>query len=467
MSLEKSEIEAIDKEYYKRFLFYKPNKKQELFHAAGLVAQERLITGGNRSGKTYGGLIEASMHLRGAYYEKWNGYRFKEPISAWICGKEPKLIAQSLQKTLFGSPKQRIPGILHPDFVKNKRKSTNGEMYRNFDVPHVSGGFSEVAFKTYEQSRKAFEAAKINLILLDEEPPFDIYKECQMRTMKTSLTDDFRGMIIVCSTPLQGYSDFFNYFMDDRHPEDVKNSAWYAHIEWDDAEHLPEEEKKRLLASMSPHEIEARTKGIPWPGSGLVYPVPESMLICDPFEIPAHWARAYAIDFGWTNPTALLFGAHDRDNDILYIYGEYAVSERTPEKHAYALQSFGINWMPGVYDPAGRSSQQADGKTLVGLYREAGLKNLQAANNKKEEGILKVLQRMQAGQIKIFSTLVKTRSELRKYARDGDGIPNKKDDHLMDCLRYLVMSGLSIAVPKNFRSSQYQGRYYNSEPGYF
>ena len=143
-----------------------------------------------------------------------------------------------------------------------------------------------------------------------------------------------------------------------------------------------------------------------------------------------------------------LFAAHDRDNDVLYLYAEYAVSERTPQRHANELLKFGVNWMPGVYDPAGRNSQQADGKTLVGLYREAGLRNLSPANNSKEEGILKVLQRMQTGQLKIFNTLVKTRSELRKYARDEDGIPNKKDDHLMDAMRYIIMSGLGIARPE-------------------
>lgn len=460
------DIEQIEEEYYKRLLFYVPNKKQIAFHSAGLFCQERLITGGNRSGKTYCGLIELVMHITGIYPENWNGYKFNRPLNVWIAGKDSKLVGQSLQRALFGNQKQKLLGIIHPSLVKNKKRSTNGEMIRSFEVINYNGGFSEITFKTYEQGRTAFEAAKIDLILLDEEPPFDIYQECKMRTMKTSLTDDFRGMIIICSTPLKGQSDFFNYFMDDRHPEDTTNSIWYTHIEWDDAEHLPTEEKKRLLLSMSPHEIEARTKGVPWPGSGLVYPVPESMLLYDPFEFPDYWPRVYGVDFGWNHP-GFLFMAHDRDNNCLYFYAENSVPERTPEQHARALASFGIDWMPGVYDPAGKGSQQGDGKKPLSLYRQAGFNNLHKANNSKEEGILKVLQMMQAGQIKICTTLIKTRSELRKYARDEDGIPNKKDDHLMDCMRYIVMSGLSVAIPKNFTSQQYYGMYSNSAPGYF
>jgi len=457
-------IEQMEEEYYKRFLNYTPNKKQELFHIAGITAQERLITGGNRSGKTFCGEEEFSAHWTGIYNESWKGYRFDRPVRCWVAGKTAALIAETIQKDLFGDKEQNLRGMIHPSLIKEKKKSGNSEMYRTVYIRHVSGGASKITFKTYEEGREAFQAGKIDLALMDEEPPFNIYQECKMRTMATD--EHARGMIVVCSTPLKGYSDFFNYFMDDRHPEEVKDSRWHAHITWEDALHLPFEEKKRLLAGMSPHEIEARTNGIPWPGSGLVYPVPESMIICEPFEIPDYWPRVYGIDFGWNHP-AFLFAAHDRDNDVIYFYAEYSVPERTPDGHASALQTFGINWIPAVYDPAGKGSQQGDGKKPLNLYREAGFKNLHPANNSKEEGILRLLQRFQSGQAKIFTTCVKFRAELRKYARDEDGIPNKKDDHFCDVARYITMSGLQFAVPKNFNSQQYYGMYSNNTPGYF
>ena len=453
-------------EYHKSFMFYEPHAKQLLFHNAGLEAQERLITGGNRSGKTWAAELEFSFHVTGVYPSWWEGYRFKEPITAWIVGKTTAVVTETVQRDLFGDRDQLRMPILHPSYIADKpKRAGSSEMYRTVYVNHISGGKSKVTFKTFEEGREGFQGSKINLILIDEEPPFNIYQECKMRTM--GIAKDFYGMLMVSSTPLKGYTDFFNYFMDDRHPEEAKDSIWHAHITWDDATHLPEPEKKRLLAGMSPHEIEARTKGVPWPGSGLVYPVPESLLLCDYFDLPGHWPRVYGLDFGWTNPTAALFAAHDRDNDVVYLYAEYAVAERTPQHHAHELQKFGVNWIPGVYDPAGRNSQQADGKTLVGLYREAGLKRLSPANNSKEEGILKVLQRMQAGQLKIFNTLVKTRSELRKYARDENGLPYKKDDHLMDCLRYIIMSGLGIGVPANYQDPMYHNRYSTAhEAGY-
>lgn len=73
-------FKEIEEEYYKRFLDYIPNPKQEAFHIAGLTAQERWLGGGNRSGKTHGILREVARHLTGIYSEDWKGYRFNEPI---------------------------------------------------------------------------------------------------------------------------------------------------------------------------------------------------------------------------------------------------------------------------------------------------------------------------------------------------------------------------------------------------
>jgi len=458
--LDLSQETEIEKDYYRRFLFYKPNLKQRLFHAAGKYAQERLITGGNRGGKTYGSEIELGMHLTGNYPDSWEGHRYDHPIRSWVLGATATVIAQTLQRDLLGDKEQGIKGIIHESLIVDKRKAGNSSMYRDVYVSHVSGGVSKIEFRTYEEGREKLQSSKVEFVLMDEEPPMNLYNEIKMRTAST--TEGFHGMLAVSATPMKGYTEFFMYFMDGRHPQEVQDSRWHAHLEWADAEHLPAAEQKRLIAGMSPHEIEARTKGIPWMGSGLVYPVPESVFLCDPFIMPDYWPKVFGIDFGWHNPTAVLFAAHDIDNDVVYLYAEYAVSEKTPTAHANALMQFDILKIPGVYDPAGRGSQQADGKTLVGLYIEAGLRNMAPAKNSKEEGILTVLQRMQAGQIKVFSTLTKTLSELRKYSRDDKGIPNKKDDHLMDCMRYIVMSGLSLAKPMGQRPGDYSGTNYRS-----
>ncbi len=184
---------------------------------------------------------------------------------------------------------------------------------------------------------------------------------------------------------------------------------------------------------------------------GLVYPVAESNIICDSFKFPEFWPKVYGIDFGWNpSPTAVLFAAHDRDNDIIYLYDEYSDTEKTPAEHIYQLSQKGYNIanLVGVYDPAGKISSQQDGKNLVELYRKSGVHFLHKADNSKEKGLMAVLERMQHGRLKIFKNCTKTLKELRMYARDENGIPKKGNDHFMDAMRYIVISGLQYAVDR-------------------
>jgi hypothetical protein len=104
-------------------------------------------------------------------------------------------------------------------------------------------------------------------------------------------------------------------------------------------------------------------------------------------------------------------------------------------------------WIPGVCDPAGRGRSQVDGSQLIELYRRHGL-NLTPAVNAVEAGILEVWQRLSTGRLKIFSTLPHLLQELRLYHRAEDGKIVKAHDHCVDGLRYGVVSGIDIAVPK-------------------
>ncbi len=325
-------------------------------------------------------------------------------------------------------------------------------------IRHKSGGVSTISFKSYDQGREKFQGTAKHIIHLDEEPPRDIYLECLTRTMATR--ENFHGMIILTMTPLKGMTDMLLHFTQKedngkRAAEAVEGSKFYVIASWDDNPHLPQSEKVIFRQSMSPHELEAREKGIPSLGSGMVYPVAESIITCDPFEIPEYWPRGFALDFGWSpSPTAAIFFAHDRDNDVLYAYGEYGACNLTPQQHAVELMKQGAHWMPGVYDPAGHISSQQTGVNLVSLYRDSGIKNLFIANNKKELGVQTVLQRMQNEKFKIVKTLNKTLTELRMYARDESGLIPKGNDHFMDCIRYFIMSGIPLAQPKNLAKWQ-------------
>jgi hypothetical protein len=58
---------------------------------------------------------------------------------------------------------------------------------------------------------------------------------------------------------------------------------------------------------MLPHQIDARLKGIPVLGVGLIYPILEPEFVVDPFPILNYWPKVNALDVGW-NKTAAVWG---------------------------------------------------------------------------------------------------------------------------------------------------------------
>jgi phage terminase large subunit-like protein len=443
------------------FEHYKPNQKQLDFHATGLIAKERAFFAGNRCGKSLCTSAEWCMHLTGNYPDWWNGYRYDKPINLWVAGVTNAETYQSLKRYYTGDMGNL--GFIHPSLIVNKEPQKH-----LYYIQHASGGISKLRFKSYEQGEDAWQAETLDGVHLDEEPPYKIFSEAITRT--AAVTKDHHGMITMSMTPLKGMTSLMLKFMqttifnevgeetETRNvaPGEVHNSRSYILASHADAEHISDEEKARLFNSYSPHEREARTRGIPSLGSGLIYPVIESQLLCSPFQIPDHWPRCFGMDFGWHN-TAAVFIAHDQDNDVAYLYGEYLAGHLTPQHHAFELVKQGADWMPGAYDHAGEGATQDDGGNVVDLYQQAGIRNWKPADKRSvNKGIYTVLQRMETGKLKIFSNLTKLMTELRMYSRDDNGKVKKGNDHLMDAMRYGIVTGLPLARVKSSAINKYR-----------
>jgi len=213
---------------------------------------------------------------------------------------------------------------------------------------------------------------------------------------------------------------------------------------WDDIPHLDKATQKELIESTPPHLRDARSKGSPSLSGGAIYPVELSEVLVDPFQIPAFWPRCYALDVGW-NRTAALWGALDRSIDRWYFYTEHYRGKAEPSIHATAIKARG-EWIPGLIDPAARGRSQEDGRQLIVTYTELGLK-ITPSKNAVEAGLYDVWERLSTGRIKVFRTLQNWQAEYRLYRRDDDGNVIKKFDHLMDDMRYVILSGREIAIP--------------------
>ena len=209
---------------------------------------------------------------------------------------------------------------------------------------------------------------------------------------------------------------------------------------WDDVPHLTPESKAELLKTIPPYQRDARTKGVPQLGAGAIYPIAETDLQCDIFEIPEYWPRAYALDVGW-DVTAAVWGARDNQAGVIYLYSEHYRGHEEPAVHVSAIQGRG-KWIPGVIDPAANGRSQEDGSQLLVKYRAQGL-SLEPAKNAEEAGIFEVWNLMSGGRLRVFKNLSNWWKEFRGYVRDKHGrVKNSQKYHLMACTRYFALSGV-------------------------
>jgi phage terminase large subunit-like protein len=409
--------------------------------------RERLFSAANRTGKTTSGAYEAALHLTGLYPEWWDGTVFDHPVTAWGAGVSNESTRGVVQKELFGivsgsrngrkwvSGTGMIPYNLIEDLTWKQGVS---DMIDTAHIRNASGGISTLELKAYKQGRRAFEGQAVHFIWFDEEPPREIYSEAITRTATT------QGIIYTTFTPLLGVSETVKRFLEDGKAREYNDGVKaVTMMSWAETPHLDDKTIQELTASYSPHEIDARTKGIPSLGSGVVYPVPESHYVVEPFKIPKHFKRVYGMDVGW-NYTAVVWGAIDPETEIVYIYDDYKGEKGEPHNHAHAIKRRG-KWIHGVIDPAARSRGQKDGEQLLTAYRDLGL-SLIPAKNAVSSGLLMTYQLLSRGQLKVFKTCNSLLSEMRLYRRDEKGNIVKEDDHCVDGLRYLVVSGLDVAT---------------------
>lgn len=238
---------------------------------------------------------------------------------------------------------------------------------------------------------------------------------------------------------------------------EVTKDKWLTTAGWDDVPHLSKDKMAQMLAGTMPFLRDARSKGIPSLGAGAIYPIPESEFTVKPFAIPKFWPKSYALDVGW-NRTACLWGAYDRASDCIYIFTEHYRAHALPSVHAAAIHARG-EWIEGVIDPAARGRSQKDGEQLLVTYEDLGL-NISPAINAVEAGLYGVWERLTTGRIKVFSTCQHFFNEYRLYRRNEKGVIVKKNDHLMDCARYLVANcpdGFILEPPKVKNTQQYVG----------
>lgn len=275
----------------------KVHQKQLDFHKC--LKRNRWVFGGNRSGKTECGAVEAVWWARGIHPYRRN----RKNVSGWIVS-----LSYEVQREVAQS---KFLSYLNPDWIEDvvmlsgKKGSAEYGIIDYVLIKNVLGGTSKVAFKSCDQGREKFQGASLDFVWFDEEPPKDVYDECRMRVI------DRVGEIWGTMTPLKGltwvYDEIYLNSAGDR-------EVWHEHVEWADNPFLDEREVASLSSNMDEQTLASRRYGRFCEAEGIVYKEfsPERDII-PPFDVPFEWQDEISIDPGLNNPLACLFFAIDYD----------------------------------------------------------------------------------------------------------------------------------------------------------
>jgi len=396
---------------------------------------------GNQTGKTWSEGYHFACDITGDYPDDWKGFKFDHQLDTTVLGVDNTQLIDVTQKALFGDldpvTRKFSGGWVHPDEIDHVDPSQQKGLARKVYVKSRFGT-SAVALRAYTQAKTgqstlSFAGTIKDLIWADECPPDEMVGQLYMRTMNGNRGKG--GRIRFTMTPELGQTDLVTSFMEDLQP----GQLLIGPIDWDDCTHLTPEKQALILSGIPEHEHDMRKSGKPFFGSGLVYPIAENRIRCDPFDISPYtwWTVIRAIDLG-ISTNASVWLAYDPEQDIVYVVRAEAEKGQVISEHALATNKMWSH-APCVFPHDIENREKNSGKTARILYGESGLKHGVDFKNVDgsihvEPGVMLIYERMKAGRFKVFSDATAFWREFRMYHRK-DGKIVKKNDHVMDAMR--------------------------------
>jgi hypothetical protein len=183
--------------------------------------------------------------------------------------------------------------------------------------------------------------------------------------------------------------------------------------------------------------------------------------VVEPFEVPNGWTKIRAADFGFSSPSAILWGAVDYDNNI-WIYRELYISKVTADQLGRMIRE--VESGDGkIYDAVLDSScwaRRGDrGPSIAEMLNAEGcrFRPSDRSPGSRISGKIEVHKRLMVDEdteepgLRIFENcpnLIRQLSSLPLDKNNPEDVDTKAEDHAYDALRYMVSSR-----PTNIRTA--------------
>lgn len=442
---------------------YKPHEKQYDFHKS--AKKKKLYIGGNRSGKTTGGVCEG-------IWRATNRHPFRSDLNE-IGPTRGRVVAvdfvNGVEKIIFPQYKQWV----YPSALRGGAWETAYD--RQLRTLNFSNG-STIEFMSYDQDLDKFAGTSRHWVHFDEEPPKSIYIENMARLIDTD------GDFWITMTPVEGmtwvYDDLY-----EPNENDADGDVEIVEISTLQNPYLSRKAVESFINSIDVDDRTSRISGKFVQIGGRIYKTFDPTLggphvQLEPIEEPhVKFKRDYMIvvslDHGLNNPTAALWHAVDKQGYVTTFYEHYR-KEWTVDQHARHILEVNkkLRLTPDLYvaDPSIKNRNPITGTSIHEEYIKYGIPFI-LGNNDVAAGLVRVKRYLNPTtrlgkperprwqctpncsnliwEMKRYRWKTYTNKKLT-YENNAFEAPQKKDDHACDSLRYFIMTRPDLRAEDKF-----------------
>lgn len=367
-------------------------------------------------------------------------HRFRVVNCGRRFGKTTLAVLEMVAKAVYGNDRQicyiaptyaQARDIAWQELKRVSQPAINkvNESRLEITLNTTKGGTSIISLRGWE-SIETLRGQKFDFIVVDEIASMRNWASNWQEVIRPTLTDK-RGEVLFISTP-KG----FNHFYDLYNLQDTDVDYKSFHFTSYDNPNIPSDEIDKAKQEITEDRFAQEYLADFRKTEGLVYK--EFDRDRHLFEGDVNNVVEYiaGIDFGFTNPTAVIHIKRDYDNTY-WVTGEYYQTGRTDEQTSDYVKSCQFNT---VYpDP--------ENPVAIAMLNSKGINVAEVVKGKDSvmAGINRVRNLFKRNKIRIHKNCQNLISELetysypeKKHGQNEYENPIKDHDHAMDALRYAI-----------------------------
>jgi len=321
------------------------------------------------------------------------------------------------------------------------------------EIRNKFGGISIIKFSSWQSiiDKESLRGQKFHFIVMDEVSSYKNFWIGWEEIIRPTLTD-YQGEVLFIGTP-KGYNHFYDLYNLQDTDKDFKSFHYSSYTNPFLNKKEIDTAKKQMTEDRFAQEYEGEFRKM----EGLVYKEfrREDHTFDEFVELPVFTDVLVGIDWGFTNPAAVLRIGKDGDNNY-WITDEWYKRQQTTDQIIEVAKMFRPNMVyPDIAEP-----------DRIQMCKDAGM-NVREVSKDVMAGIDNIRELFKQGRIHISNSCKNLIWELETYHykeqknldKNSPEEPEKKDDHAMDALRYVLYNDTPTVENNNEEFNLYGGDY--------